>query len=239
MELSQEQLQKLVEAEDWADKIGKHEIKSKPAYDQATDVLKQIKGKMKELESKRTEIVKPINDSVKNINNMFKIPMDKLKAVESAIKLLVGKYIQAEEQKRIEAQRKAEEETRKERERIEEEARLKREEAEALRAQGEEEKALELQLEAETKEEVAESVAVNPVVTEKVTKGSGVHTVTNYDIEVEDKSAFIFWAMKEERLEYIQIDVAMLKKEAKVTKGQRTWEGIKVIPRKEVRSTSY
>lgn len=108
-------------------------IESQPQYENAVALTKTIKSLANSLESDRDALVRPRNTEVTAINSWFKVPQSKLEALEKSLKLAIGGYHAKIEQKRLEAQRKADEEARKEKERIEAQARAQREKEAAAR----------------------------------------------------------------------------------------------------------
>lgn len=87
-------------------------IKDQDGLNIATDLLKEIKERIKSSEKKRKELVKPINDGVKAINTSFKEVSNPLEVAESLIKdkmLPVQQKLMKEERERAEAERKARE----------------------------------------------------------------------------------------------------------------------------------
>ena len=113
-------------------------IESNPQYENAVALTKTVKSLANDIEEQRDALVRPRNDEVKAINAWFKVPQGRLEAVEKSLKGAIQRYQAAIEQRRLEAQRKADEEARKQREKIEAEARIQREkELAAQRAQEE------------------------------------------------------------------------------------------------------
>lgn len=85
------------------DIVKDHKIVDEKEYEEATELLKVTKGKIKLLDQERTLAVKPMNDQVKEINNWFKKPLDKLKSIETVLKTMLGEYQirQRQEQERL------------------------------------------------------------------------------------------------------------------------------------------
>jgi hypothetical protein len=226
-------------------------ISNQPEYDVAVEYGKKAKKLAKEIEDKRKAIVKPINDSVKQINDLFKVPIARLDEYTNGIKTLCNDYSAEQERIRLEEQRKADEAAQRERERIEAQARAQREKEERERQIAEEarrkaqeaanlEERQRLEREAEKAEakaakaaeaaEVKSSIAstvVAPTVQRKVEK-KGVYSVATYHVTVKNKADFVRWAMTAGMLEYLEINEALLKREAQATKGERTWPGIEI-----------
>lgn len=221
------------------------------SYDQVVDITKEIKLKIKQLEDKRKSITKPIDESKKIVMELFRVPIEKLQAFELGLKKTVTIYLQKKEQERIEEQRKRDEEARKERERFESEARAKREKEEAARraeedarrkaeqSKSEEERkkfmaeaerkrkeADKANIEAESKEVISSSIVSTKV--EPLVSKSGAYTVTTFNVKLKSKSDFIKHCVEQNRLEYLDINMSLLNKEAQATKGERLWPGVEV-----------
>lgn len=85
------------------------EITDQLGYQMATDTLRAIKGTLGELETTRKSITKPLDDAKSTVMGIFKEPKEKLERADQVIRQAMGKFIQAQEVKRLEAQRAAEE----------------------------------------------------------------------------------------------------------------------------------
>lgn len=101
----------LQESARFYDIIKDHKIADEKEYEEATELLKVTKGKIKLLDQERTLAVKPMNDQVREINNWFKKPLDKLKSIETSLKTMLGEYQirQRQEQERLLAEAAAKE----------------------------------------------------------------------------------------------------------------------------------
>lgn len=211
-------------------------------YEAAAAKLASVKGALKRLEDKRVSITKPMNDSLKAVNAMFAIPKDRLDKVERQIKAGLVTYTEAEERKRVEAQRKADEEARAEKERAEKAAREIREKAErdaqALRDKaaaeaeaGRLDAAAALEAKADNKveraeakavvHEVAAATSVAPVMRGGTPKVSGLRFTDQWNYEIENAALL--------PREYLMADdkkigaiVKALKADAKIA-GVRIW----------------
>lgn len=93
----------LQESVKFYDIIKDHEIVDEKEYEEATELLKATKGKIKLLDQERTLTVKPLNDQVREINAWYKKPLDKLKAIENTMKKMLAQYQlrQRQEQERL------------------------------------------------------------------------------------------------------------------------------------------
>jgi len=93
----------LQESVKFYDIIKDHEIADEQEYQEATDLLKATKGKIKLLDQERTLTVKPLNEQVREINSWYKKPLDKLKTIESSLKKMLSRYQlrQREEQAKL------------------------------------------------------------------------------------------------------------------------------------------
>jgi chemotaxis protein histidine kinase CheA len=113
-------------------------IETNPQHDNALALTKTIKVLAKNLEEDRDALVRPKNAEVKEINDWFKIPAQRLRALEDNLKAEMKKYQDRMEQLRLEEQRKSDEDASKEREKIEAQARAQREKEAAMRRAEEE-----------------------------------------------------------------------------------------------------
>lgn len=222
------------------------------------ELTKSVKDIAKTIEQHRDSLVRPKNDEVKEINAYFKPAQARLDELERNCKAVVATYQKEVEQKRIEAQRKADEAARKERERIEAEARAIREkeeaelrkaaearkaalnaesEAERIRLQKEAEraeaKAETLNQKAEMKQSVAETV-VAPIV-QTVQKANGFSTVKKYRGEINDLKAFVKYCIESDQMNFIQVDEGAIDRVLQATKGAMKFPGVAVIETEETR----
>lgn len=83
--------------------LADHELDCEQDYLDASELLKQVKGKIKFLEEERKLTVKPMNDQVKEINAWFKPAVDRLEQIEKRLKKMIGDYTikQHQEQARL------------------------------------------------------------------------------------------------------------------------------------------
>lgn len=75
---------------------------------EATDLVKQIKGRAKEIEDERTRLVKPFNEGVKQINGRFKSMLTPLEEAEADVKGKMLAFQKDEERKAEEERRRIE-----------------------------------------------------------------------------------------------------------------------------------
>jgi membrane protein involved in colicin uptake len=122
------------------------EIQNGQQFENANTLLQLVKAKKKYLEELRADQLAPLRTKTDAINDYFrqfvdldkKNPQGQLDILENKIKVPMIAFQRAEEQRRIEAQRKADEEARRQREAAEAEARKKREAEEKARREAEE-----------------------------------------------------------------------------------------------------
>lgn len=150
-------------------------IDSPEMYTLAGGELQQIKSRAKTLDEQRKLLTQPLDKLKKDIMALFEGPLNVLLKAESVLKRSMLTYQQAEEAKRIAAQRKAEEEARKEQERLRAQAEKK---AAKAAEKGDTEKA----------ETILASVPaiVAPVVTTLIPKVAGISTRPVWKFEITD-----------------------------------------------------
>ncbi len=98
-------------------------IQNDDDYALATEELQSVKARINKLEDTRTGITGPMNKALKAINDLFRSPMENLKAAEVAIKASMLTYYSEKERKAAEERRIAELAAEMERQRIAEAAR--------------------------------------------------------------------------------------------------------------------
>ena len=174
-------------------------------YSSAGDALKRIKTKAAELEELRKSMTKPLDESKKRIMDFFRKPLDFLAQAESIIKRSMLGFQQAEERKRLEAERKAKELADKEAEKL-------RKKAEKEAAKGNTAKAEELKQQAE------ETAAITPVVASTVEEVKGVSTKKIWKYRIVDANVI--------PREYMIPNEKMLGDVARATKGQLPISGV-------------
>lgn len=77
-------------------------VESDKDIEKYSEILVQIKARIKRIEEKRTEYVKPMNDQVKKINADFKQVSEPYINIERSIKTAIAEYL--DEKRRIEAE---------------------------------------------------------------------------------------------------------------------------------------
>lgn len=151
-------------------------IASNDQYEHAGAFLKQIKDRQRELDAEQKSITKPINDSLKRIRDLFRGPLDRLSQAERVVKSGMADWYRKEQQRIADERRAAAEAARKEQERL---ARR----AEKAAEKGQDDKAMELQMQA--------AHVAPPVVQAEAPKAAGVAVRTRWTAEVVDKMALI------------------------------------------------
>ncbi|MCP4178065.1 MAG: hypothetical protein GY756_09880 [bacterium] len=85
----------------------KIEVTDNISHGLASNILKEIKSKIKELDTKRKEMTKPIDESKKRIMAFFSVPMEILTNKERELKQSITTYISLQERLFREKQEKA------------------------------------------------------------------------------------------------------------------------------------
>lgn len=221
-------------------------IDSQETYELAADELKAIKAKAKTLEEQRTSITGPINKALKAVNDLFRAPGTYLEQAEKIIKGKMLAYtteqqrIADEERRRAEAAIKAEQE-RLAREAAEREAAAKAE-ADKLLAEGNADKAAEVQaaaaIEAANLTATAQ-VMTAPVVAPAVAKVSGIATRGVWKAECTDKAAMIaFVAANPQFQNLLDVNTTALNQLAKAMRETLQVPGVRVYEEKQLASRS-
>jgi hypothetical protein len=112
MEISNEISLALNEAVTFADSLSVR-VADNSDYEQASTILRDIKGRLARLEILRREITKPLDESKKRVMDLFRVPVERLEIVESRIKAAMLAFQRAIEDARAVAEAKAIEERRK------------------------------------------------------------------------------------------------------------------------------
>jgi DNA-directed RNA polymerase subunit L len=146
-------------------------IRSQEGYEKAANALKAIKREQDNIEAARVKITKPINEGLRAINAQAKIAAKPLIDSEFAIKAAMRAYIDAEEEKRRQEQRRLDEQAEADRRRL-------LEAAERNEAKGKENKADEFR-------ERAQAV-VAPIVQREAPKAAGITTSKVWKFEIVD-----------------------------------------------------
>ncbi len=72
---------------------------------EATELLKAIKQKIKQIEERRTDLVKPLNDYIKNLNNEFRPYKEKAEQIKKILEEEILRYNKIRETRLIEEAR--------------------------------------------------------------------------------------------------------------------------------------
>lgn len=151
-------------------------ISSNQEYEDAGNILKQVKNRQRELEAQQKGTTAPINEALKKVRELFRGPLDKLSQAEQIIKRGMADWYRKEQQRIADERRAAAEAARKEQERL---ARR----AEKAAEKGQDDKAMELQMQA--------AHVAPPVVQAEAPKAAGVAVRARWTAEVVDKMALI------------------------------------------------
>lgn len=228
------------------------EVVTASDFARAAETLRTIKTRSKEVDEQRKALVRPLDEARKRIQAFFAVPLGFLEEAEKTLKSKMLGYEQAEERRRLEAQRAAEAAARAERERLAREAaeaeRKAREKAEAERKAAEEaaaagraEEAAKLaaraaRTEAKGEERAAALAAqADHVVTEVVhverPRAAGLASVTRWTFEVIDEAAI--------PRAYLAVDEEKLRRVVEAMKGDTDIPGVRAIPIKTMTAKSY
>jgi len=209
-------------------------VSSRDAQSRAIEIAGGAKTLNKSLKKALDTMIAPANDYVKAVRNLFRVPLDRLDAIEKELKDKAGAY---EVQERLAQQKRdaeAREEARKLQEKIDAEARAQREEAErkareaAERLKGEQDEAARALLQKTIEDEIAASqvqapqvvvpvVAAQPTVTRTET-GSG-HVRMVWEVEVIDAALV--------PRKYLSVDEKAIRADVKA--GIREIPGVKIF----------
>jgi chromosome segregation ATPase len=220
----------------------KMEIATRPQYESAADMLKDVKAKAKDLNGRRKDITRPLDKAKKQIMDLFRAPLDKLGKAEKILKRSMNDYVQEQERIRREKEEKLRREAEAERRRKgeqqrrwEEKEKKRREEADRLEAEGKAEEARKAKAAAEKAAGKAEERALEvenvqaPVLAQEDTP-KGVSYRSKWTAEVVDLSQV--------PLQYLEPNMSMLNRMAQATKGKVSIPGVKFHEEKIVASTS-
>ena len=97
----------LKEIENEVAKIESFKITNALEYSQSAGLLKTVKAMTADVEARRVSMTKPLDESKKRIMDHFRPTLDRLAAIESAIKTQALMYQREQERLRAEAQAKA------------------------------------------------------------------------------------------------------------------------------------
>ena len=189
-------------------------------YEQANELLKKIKSRMKELDTERKTITVPLDDAKKAAMELFRKPMELLQTAETVIKKAMITHTAEQE-----AKARAEQERLRKLAEAEAEKKRKAVQAKIARAEaaGKTEKAEELELLKET----IEPIAV-PVIAPAIETPKGISYRDKWTAQVIDESLV--------PREYLMVNQQALDKVAQATKGTLKIAGVKFIVEKIVSS---
>lgn len=91
------------EAEDLADLGPLLTISTQEQYESAGVALRQVKTRIAELEEKRKEITRPLDAAKKSVMDLFRVPVERFKAVEASLKSAMAEHLERVERERQEA----------------------------------------------------------------------------------------------------------------------------------------
>lgn len=222
-------------------------------YIKAASALKEVKAGQKIIKGKKDAIVLPIKAGLKALTEFFVGPEAQLDRAELLLKREMNDFDEREEDRRREAQRKAEAEAAKERARLadlaaaaEQKAREKAEAdrvaAEVARAAGDDRKAEKLETRAAVTESrgldraqvlaLAAQSMVSHMVPTEAPKVSGISRRDNWTAVVEDLGKLVAAvAAGTVPLRALQPDMAFLNKQAKALQQDLSYPGVR--PHKE------
>lgn len=103
---------------DWCESIKDVGIFSDQDLQNADEITRRIKAKVKELDDARKFLVTPYNEKVKEINAVFKKPINLLEGLAYKFRNAMGMYHKEQQKIADEKQRKLEEQKRKEKEEL-------------------------------------------------------------------------------------------------------------------------
>lgn len=196
-------------------------IKTQPDYENAADILKIIKGRLKKLVDMRKAITIPLDEAKRKVMDLFRTPQQHYSNAESFLKEKMITY--TDEQERV---RKVQEEKLRKQAEAEEVRKKKALEERAKKAKkaGKVEKAEELR-------EKAEDVHVEaPVLAPRTETPKGVSYKDKWYAVVVDKTKI--------PIEHMEPNMQMLNKIAQATKGQLLIPGVEFKSEKIVASRS-
>jgi hypothetical protein len=222
-------------------------VRNQGELDAASGILKEIKARRGALEDKRKEMKAPILEAGKRVDALFKPIIEELDAAERVIKTeKIQPYMDAEEQKRREAERLAQEVADKERRRIEELARKRADEERAAQeaarkaeAEGNAAEAARLQsiadakaIKAEEFQAKADAIAA-PVVAPTVQAPKGLSQSDNWTAELVDIHALIVAAAGGDRLaeSMLSFNSTEANRKAKALKNSVQVQGVRFVNR--------
>jgi hypothetical protein len=211
LELAPEQQLIVKKAEDMATQLSNFKITNQNEYNASGEYLKSVKSAYKQIEDLRMSMTRPLDDSKKRIMDFFRKPLDVLTNAEGVLKRAILGYQQAQEQARIEQERKLQAEAEKKRL----EALRKAEEA---RAKGQEVKA-------EKYEDKANGI-ITPTLAPSVQKVAGINTKMVWKFEVVDEKSI--------PREYLMPDLVKIGKVVRATGNTLPIPGVRIYPEETI-----
>lgn len=213
----------------------------------AGDELKAITGRYKAIEDLRLSITRPIDESKKRVMDLFREPLERLKADENHLRSGMLEYQRVEREKADAIRRSAEEVARKERveqQRIQREAedarRVAQEAAKAATNAAERQKAEEAMVEAELRAEEAEQaielaeIAPPALPVAATPKVAGIASRETWKAEVVDLEQLVIAAATglatgdKTLFAYLQADTKALGSVAKALKTKARIPGVRI-----------
>ena len=182
LQLTREQKKEVVEAQDIISSYSKVTINTNADNEKASEVLKEVRARIKKLNNIRLTMTRPLDEAKSKIKALFDEPINKLEALDDKIVNMVRAFFNKMENERLEEERRIKAEQ-------EKEALKLKAKAEKAEEKGEDEKADKLL-------DKAEALIDNkPVVESKVKKVGGVQNRVIWHARVKDKDQLPKWAM--------------------------------------------
>jgi len=208
-------------------------VSSNDEYNNVADLCKKIKAAINTLEGDRKELVAPYKQAATEIDGRYREIRTKLENGEAVAKRAMGAWVTAQEQKRLEAQRKAEAEAAEERRKAAERAAKEAAKAEAYREAGRDKMADAAEARAETAQAEAETI-VAPVISSSVASPTGISYRTTYSVVIDDQiKAVRGLAADVNLIKFLSIDITKLEKLIAACGGDYTLpDGLRIIKTK-------
>ena len=200
------------------------EIKTETQNDNAATAKKELKSYLKDLEAKRVSIVKPYNEKVTAVNKRFKEVTEPLKKGDRSIDLAMGKYYQEQERIRIEKQRKIDAEIQKKREAEEARAEKEMQKAKEYEEMGRQDMAEKAEARAASHIDVADNTIAEVVEEKKV---AGISMVKNYVATIKDMRTAAIACLDNPLLaDAVSINLKDLERICRAAKGNLQVDGV-------------
>ncbi len=191
------------------------EIVTQEHYVASADLLKQIKTKQTALDGLRRSMTRPLDEAKSRIMDLFRPAGERLSRAEDTLKDAMIAFTREQERQRQETERIAREAAEKEAERL-----MRR--AEQARAKGKDDKATDL-------EDQAENVPV-PIVPSQQPAVSGVSLRTTWRAEVHDLKALVAACAKGQApLALLQPNMVVLNTQARSLKKELNIPGVRAV----------